>query len=126
MPTTVAGRTDNPRVAFPAPAPARGGKTHLVLPMGSVGASPGELDLQLAVVVSDLDLDLQVDVVGHAHGDATTGAIELDSVVPGESVGKGMPRSCVSIPPPTYTSIATRRRRASRAGSARGGLTWPR
>jgi hypothetical protein len=64
--------------------------THLVLPMESVLASPGELDLQLAVVLSDLDLDLQVDLVGHAHGDATTGAIELDSVVPGESVSKGM------------------------------------
>jgi hypothetical protein len=58
--------------------------------MRSALASPGELDLQLALVVSDLDLDLQVDFVWHAHGDATSGAIELDGVVPSESISKGM------------------------------------
>src|SRR6187200_3552669 len=53
-------------------------------------ASPGELDLQLVLVVSELDLDLQVDLVGYPHCDPTTRARELDRVVPGKGVGQGV------------------------------------
>ena len=56
----------------------------------SARASPGELDLQLVLVVPELDLDLQVDLVGHTHGDPTTRAIELHGVVASKGVGQGV------------------------------------
>src|SRR5690348_17269274 len=48
--------------------------------------SPGQLDLQLALVISDLDLDLQADLVGHPDGDTLPAAGELDGVVAGQRV----------------------------------------
>jgi len=51
--------------------------------------SPGELDLQL-VDVAELDLDLEIDLVGHAHGDATAVPLELDRVVAGQGVRQGV------------------------------------
>jgi hypothetical protein len=54
-------------------------------------ASSGELDLQF-VDVAELDLDLEIDFVGHADGDATAVPLELDRVVVRQGVRQGVER----------------------------------
>lgn len=39
-----------------------------------------------ALVLADLDLQLEVELVGHMHREAQTAAFELDLVVPSERV----------------------------------------
>ena len=53
-------------------------------------SSPRKLDLQLPLVLADLDLQLEVDLVGHMHREAQTAAFELDLVVPSERVREGV------------------------------------
>src|SRR5690349_7933288 len=48
--------------------------------------SPGQLDLELRLVVLDLELDLQRDLVGDVHLDARPVTLELDVVVTREVV----------------------------------------
>src|SRR6185437_14245620 len=54
---------------------------------------PGELDLQLPGVVTDLDLELEVHLVGHVHGELEIAALELDLVVACERVRDGVKAS---------------------------------
>src|SRR5262245_42131701 len=52
------------------------------------GSSPGQLDLQLALVRFDLELDLHVDLVGDVDLHVHPAALELDVVVSSEGVGE--------------------------------------
>ena len=52
--------------------------------------SPGELDLDLPFLVTDLDLELEVHLVGHVHREAEVTSFELHLVVAGKGVGECM------------------------------------
>src|SRR3954469_4114558 len=51
-------------------------------------ALPGELELELGAVVVDLELDLEVDLVGHMRAHAHPALLELDVVVARQLVGE--------------------------------------
>jgi len=53
-------------------------------------ALPGELDLELTLVVTDLNLELELHFIGHVHGEALSASCELHLVVTCECVGEGM------------------------------------
>ena len=66
------------------PGPAGPVKTLILIVVSSPACrlSPGELDLQLVLaLVAELHLHLEVDLVGDAHGDLPSRAVELDRVV---------------------------------------------
>src|SRR5215218_1340110 len=56
--------------------------------------SPCELDLQLTLVALDLQLDLEVHLVGDTDVEAHPAALELDVVVAGEHVGEPVQPGC--------------------------------
>src|SRR5918995_4369202 len=67
-----------------SPDPAGTVKTSILIVVSPPARqlSPGELDLQLVLaLVAELHLHLEVDLVGDAHGDLPSRAVELDRVV---------------------------------------------
>src|SRR4051794_34917197 len=53
-----------------------------------VHRSPCELDLELASVVPDLELELELHLVGNVHLETQASSVELDLVVFGQRVGE--------------------------------------